>query len=308
MSKKNIIIYTHTGKCYLNNGGSVVEYYLGQILDELGQTVRIYPNNGVKANNIIFNKFYENDFPIDNNAVVIYCEGTVGNPLNAKNIVRWMLSPLGTNVPYERLYSWNKNEIVYYFNSEIKFKQYPEKVGSIYKLLSALYIYPNIKQTNFGIRKGTCFTYRKIHFHKNGIKNLHSPSAFELTDNNTQDTLIQKFNQYKFFISYDPLTFISIIAALCGCISIVYPVNGLSKLDWINTTAASEYIKFKGLDNLYGIAYGLEDIKYAEETISLAKEQWTDIQKFCIEQTVIPFINDIQNMENLVNTIENNYY
>ena len=180
-------------------------------------------------------------------------------------------------------------------------------MGSIYKLLSALYIYPNIKQTNFNIREGTCFTIRKSQLHKNGINIIHSPCAFEITYEHNQDNLIEFFNQYKFFISYDPLTFISVIAALCGCISIVYPVDGLSKLDWINTTCASEYIKFKGLDNLYGIAYGLEDIKYAEETISLAKEQWADIQKFFIEQTVIPFINDIQNMENLVNTIENNY-
>ena len=289
------------------DGGTVVEYYLAQILDELGQNVRIHPKNGIKMQNNIFNKFYENDFPIDDNTVVIYCEGTDGNPLNAKNVVRWMLSVVELNDINIGLWNYNKTELVYYFNSELKFKKNPEKMGSIYKLLSALYIYPNIKQTNFNIREGTCFTIRKSYLHKNGINIIHPNNSHEISGPTHQDTLIQNFNQYKFFISYDPLTFISVIAALCGCISIVYPVDGLSKLDWINTTCASEYIKFKGLDNLYGIAYGLEDIPYAVSTVSLAKEQWADIQKFFIEQTVIPFINDLQNMENLVNTIENNY-
>jgi hypothetical protein len=110
------------------------------------------------------------------------------------------------------------------------------------------------------------------------------------------------------FISYDPLTFFSIMAALCGCISVVYPRDELTKKDWINTTAASEYAKSKGLDNLYGIAYGLEDVQYAIDTLHLVKDQWTDIQNFNKEKTVVPFINDIQNFENMQNTVQNNYF
>ena len=110
------------------------------------------------------------------------------------------------------------------------------------------------------------------------------------------------------FISYDPCTFLSIMASLCGCISVVYPWDGLTKQEWLNTTAVAEYIKSKGLDNLYGIAYGLEDVQYAKDTLHLVKEQWTDIQNFNKDTTIVPFINDIQNFENIQNTVQNNYF
>ena len=111
-------------------------------------------------------------------------------------------------------------------------------------------------------------------------------------------------------MSYDSSTFYTIIAALCGCIPVVYKVQGLNKQQWIQTTAASEYVKSKGLDNLYGIAYGEEDLEYAESTIHLVKEQWDDIIKFNKEKTIVPFINDIQNFddERMLNNIGENFY
>jgi hypothetical protein len=79
-----------------NDGGTVVQYYVSKILEEdYGLNVRIYSWSNIKLKNSIFNKFYENDFPIDDNCIVVYCEGTKGNPLNAKYCIRWMLSKLG---------------------------------------------------------------------------------------------------------------------------------------------------------------------------------------------------------------------
>ena len=49
-------------------------------------------------------------------------------------------------------------------------------------------------------------------------------------------------------------------------------------------------------------------MQYATDTIHLVKEQWDDILKFNKEKTIIPFIIDIQNFENMQNTIQNNYY
>ena len=306
--QKNIIIYTHMPHFDFKDGGTVAQYNLARILDELGQNVRIYSHTGILIQNNIFNKFYNNDFPIDENSVVIYCEGTPGNPLNAKNVVRWMLSELGKNVPYDYVNTWEKNELVYYFNSETKFDTSPGKMGNVYKFLSCLYINPLAKQNNFEERNGICYTIRKAHWHSNGITTIHPNSSFEITREHDQQECIDFFNKYKYFISYDPCTFLSIMAALCGCISIVYPINGLNKQQWIQTTAAVEYLKYKGLDNLYGIAYGQEDMQYAIDTIHLVKEQWDDILKFNKEKTIIPFINDIQNFENMQNTIQNNYF
>jgi hypothetical protein len=49
-------------------------------------------------------------------------------------------------------------------------------------------------------------------------------------------------------------------------------------------------------------------MEFAKNTLHLVKEQWDDIIKFNKTQNVASFINDIQNFENMTNTIENNYY
>jgi len=306
---KNILIYTHMPQFCFEDGGTVVQYLLAKILEERGQNVRIYSGSGIKIKNPIFYKYYNNDFPIDDNAVVIYCEGTTGNPLNAKNIVRWMLSKLGQNVPYEHLHTWDKNELVYYFNTEEKIVNNPEKIGSIFKFLNIIFIHPLAVNLNLPLRKGTCFTIRKLlQTHGKNIKRIHKPNSFEITRNHSQIECIKIFNRHKYFISYDSITFLSIISALCGCISIVVKVDNLSKKDWLNTTVASEYLKHSGETALYGVAYGVDDLPNAINTIHVARKQWENILIFSKKTYIMEFINNINNWENNINTIGNNFY
>ena len=77
---------------------------------------------------------------------------------------------------------------------------------------------------------------------------------------------LEIFNRCEYFVSYDPCTFLSIIAAFCGCISIVYPVEGLSKEEWLSTIAVKKYMQEKQINVLYGVAYGLEEIEWAKST------------------------------------------
>ena len=306
---KNILIYTHIPELFFNDGGSVCQYLLAQNLDDLCQNVRIYPSSGIKKSNSIFSKFYENDFPIDDNCVVIYCEGTQGNPLGAQNVVRWMLSKLGQNVPADYLNTWNKNELVYYFNSEEKIKNNPEKLGNIHKLLNIIYINPYAVNQNLSTRSRTCFTIRKaIQTHGKMPDMIHPSNSFEITKNHTQIHCIEIFNNHKYFISYDSITFLSVIAALCGCITIVKKVDGLSKYDWLNTTCAANYLKESGENSLYGIAYGADDLENAINTIHMASEQCKRINEFSKKNYISKFIEDVNNWENMINTIENNFY
>jgi hypothetical protein len=300
----NVLIYTindFSFKC----GGLVVQYELASILSSLGLNVRI--RTPKKIENSIFNKYYNNDLDLEK-TIVIYTETIHGNPMNAKYVVRWILAPVGWFAEPEIVNTWGKNELVYYFNSETKFNREPEKIGNIYKLLNSIYINPYAKNMNPKPRIGFCHTFRKSAYMHGKIKYIHPRDSFEITKEHTQMQCIAFFNKFKAFVSYDSMTFLNIIAALCGCISIVYKVKGLSKQDWINTTAASEFLKFKDHSNLFGIAYGLEDIPFAMSTLHLAQQQWNDIINFCKTKTVIPFINDIQNFEKMINTIQNNYF
>ncbi len=303
--KKNILIYVHMSKFSFTNGGVVVQYYLASILDKIGVKVRLHSEIIIK--NPLFNNFYDDDFKIDDNLVVIYCEGIKGNPLNAPNVVRWMLSELGKNIPYQYLYTWGKKELVYYFNTERKFEEFPHKIGNIYKQLTCLYVNPKIKQTNYGHRSGTCITFRKKKMYNSHITYIHPNGSFEITEEHSQDDYIHFFNQYEYFISYDPLTFISIIATICGCISIVYPIDGVSKYKWLQMTALWPYLKANNLANLYGIAYGMDDVEYAKKTIHLVKNQWDEIHDFSLKKSIYPFLDDINHYKYLENTIENNY-
>jgi hypothetical protein len=301
---KNILIYTTSG-LYLSCGGLVVQYELCRILDSMGINVRIHAP--IQIPNNIFSKFYENNFDL-NETVVIYGETIEGNPLNAPNVVRWILAPLGVVSRRDIFNTWGKNDLVYYFNSEEKIANNPDKLGFIYKLLNVIYINPYAVNNNLPNRCGTCFTIRKaVNIHGSIFQMIHPPDSKEITRGHTQMECINIFNHHKYFISYDSLTFLSVIAALCGCISIVKKVEGLSKEDWINTSVAAEYLKVSGEDMLFGIAYGDEEVEKAANTIHLVKDQWSRIVQFSKDKYVAKFIEDINDFTNMENRIHNNF-
>ena len=296
---KNILFYTVNNfdfKC----GGLVVQYEICSFLEKLGLNVRIRAPDNIK--NSIFNNYYNDDLNLEN-TIVVYGETIYGNPMNAKYVVRWILAPLGCCSPNEIYKSWGKNDLVYYYNSEAKMK---EKCP-IFKMLTLPYTNPYIKQRNFGKRFGICYTIRKAYAVHKKINFVHPKRSFEIKREHSQVDYIKFFNNFEYFLSYDPLTFLSHIAALCGCISIVYKIEGLDKSAWLKTTYYNDYLTSKGLTNLYGIAYGYEDIEYAKNTMHLVEEQLNDIINYSKETQIISFINDLKNFENMENTVENNY-
>ena len=303
LNNNNIIIYPHI-KYDKNDGGINVMYYLGKLLEESGKNVRMYPSNGI-VDNPHFNKYYENDFNLKD-CIIIYCEGTQENPLNGNYIVRWLLSPLGLNVKEDSYLTWGKKDLVYYFNYEERFD---DNSDNKFKLLPLIIIFPEFTNNNKERNNKSCHTFRKSHYHKN-IQHIHTDDSFEIGRGLNHTELVQIFNEYTYFYSYDPLTFLSINAALCGCISIVYPIEGRTKLDWLKITAAYPYLKENNLDNLYGIAYGVNDIEYAKSTIHLVKQQWDDIISFTKTKYLNEFINDINNFDSdsYKNRIENIFF
>lgn len=301
---KNIIIYPH-GKFNLSDGGVTVQYYFAKILSErYKQSVFIinkYDNNTI---NPIFNEFLNIDTLSDNlneTTIVIYCEGIKGNPLNAKYVIRWMLSKLGQNVSFKNYDTWNKQELVYFFNSEIDFYKYNH-----IKLLTIFYINP-IFNDNRHNRHGSCFTIRKSKKIIDNLIFIHPEDSFEIKRGHTQDKYRKFFNKYEYFYSYDPLTFLSLISIMCGCISIVVEIEGISKQDYYKKTGIYDYMVHHNLSGIYGLAYGNsdEEINYAKKTIHLGKNQILNMQKWYMDSYVPLFINDINQFQTNENTIEN---
>ena len=298
----------------MNCGGVVALHNLAKIINNMKNPeirAKIFIFNGLRYRNEYCQDFATIEEAADDNAIVIYPEGISGNPLNCKKVIRWILLGLGKEMPSDHYKTWDKNDLVYYFNSESKFGKNPEKIGSEYKLLNCLSINQHVKQVNFGERRGTCYSYRKCkdvkNMHNGDMHIVHPPGSFELTREHSQLDYINIFNKCKWFMCYDPLTFYIVIAPLCGCIPVIYKIHGMNKQQWLQTTAAAEYLKSKGLDSLYGIAYGKEDMQYAVDTIHLVKQQWEDILRFNIESNVAPFVNDVQHFDDMPNKVATFY-
>lgn len=310
---KSILIYPHN-PFNISDGGTTVQYYLAYVLLNLGVNVKIFNTQDNYATNSIFNNFVSDINSINfDDTIVIYCEGIIGNPLNAKYVVRWMLSKLGQNVPYSHYDTWNQNELVYFFNNEIDMIN----KNIDFKLLSLFYLHSEIENKNSIERQGLCYTIRKKHQFKNdcdiNIENnkinesINLP-ILEISRDQIQTECIDIFNKHEYFISYDPLTFLSIIATLCGCVSIVYPIQGVSKLDFFKMTPYYQYMVEKKCFEIYGLAYGTsnEEIDYSKKTLHLAKQQMIDVQNWLIDKYVKQFIVDMKNWDKNRNTLK--YY
>jgi hypothetical protein len=315
---KNIVIGLHLpfGQ---GGGGCVVQAHLANLLRNRGFNVRlltawIRPPQLVLPNFVFAHAATDKPNDIDvssNDTIVIYCEGVEGNPFNGKNVVRWMLSELGKNVPHSFMYSWRKHEIVYYFNGEPKHVREPSKMGNIFKLLSLLYFNPNVKQYNYQPRNKECHTFRKTGYHvglyHKQVYRIHSGHSTLIDFDNNHDRTISIFNEHDCFYCYDPLTWLAFMAPVCGCYTIVHPVAGQDKRTWLSNTALSRYMIENNVQDIYGIGYGLNEREYAKSTLHLAKQQWDDMQHYFNVTCLDRFIEDIGHFRDLKNRVGNNF-
>jgi len=189
-------------------------------------------------------------------AIVIYPEIVSGNPLKARNIVRFFLHKPGYHTGKV---DYGEGELYFYF---LKGFDDPSIGGTPHKALFFTVILDDtFKQTNFGQRDGTCYIFRKgknrpIHHDiRNGV----------IVDDLPHEEMARVFNASEYCISYDLQTFYSNYAAICGCKSIVVPEPGVSIEEWLPDEALR-----------YGIAYGEDDL---ERAISSKQKMMEFIQR-----------------------------
>jgi hypothetical protein len=208
------------------------------------------------------------------NTVVIYPEGIKGNPLNAKNVIRWILGP-SLQADAE---TYSKSDLVYWYMDYY----YNDYLGQKENQLNVSEFHSDIF-TNVGYeRAGSCYTIRK----SKSIPNAHPEDSIFIPFNAAGDLtgLAELFNRTERFYCYDTYTFLSIQAAMCGCISIVIPDPNITKEQWLNGSRLSKY----------GMAYGEDDIDRALKTLPLL---FKEIGKMKLEmnENVIKFIEHCQN-------------
>jgi hypothetical protein len=185
---------------------------------------------------------------IDSDTVVVYPEIIPGNPLGARHVVRWLLyhEPGGN-------YVFGRDEM--FFRVDKNF-DHPGVTNGAPDLF--LYeIHPAYRNEGRSDRKGACYIVRK------GRDKPRIPETENalLLDGKSHEEIASAFNRCEVFYSYDEATMYSKYAAICGCLSIVIPGNYASREEWVEGYAIARY----------GIAYGLDDVEHARNTMHLVR-------------------------------------
>lgn len=198
---------------------------------------------------------------------------------NSKNIVRWQVN--------------HQLELYPSSNKFYKFHKYWDILPSqlIDGYLSVIEVNKTIFQNKNESRSGTCYLI-KGNLDTESDRAVHSESDFCIDtylhspDNlNRLQYLSDVFNKHEVFISYTHLTFANVLAAMCGCISVVIPKSGFDKEKWLNDIWCAKY----------GIAVGLDDIPHAIETMKLVPPMIDDYLNETQPAQIVEFVQDCYN-------------
>jgi hypothetical protein len=257
-------------------GGLNVLCNLAKKLYEKGHDAKLWSNVDYSAVNTMFSR-YTDQIGFDEDTVVIYPEMIIRNVLQAKRVVRWIL--YGSH-----LYDYYQpNESVYYF-APFCHNNFPNKLLQCHHIPSSLG-FPTEARTQescFVVKKG-----EKSQFIRNQLA-LNPANGTDIFSLKQHSEIVELFKKTKYFHCYDPASFLVVIALLCGCIVIQHPyIEGETREQWEHSVGFSFIGKVKGL------AYGDEDLSYAESTIHETPEYFKKFFEFSY-RTLDFFIQDME--------------
>lgn len=205
-----------------------------------------------------------NDGQYGDDWIIVYPEITAGNPLGAKNVVRWLLNNPG-----------NQSGRISYGQHELYIRFHP--------IFDELYLptctlsenFLTVMDYDFDVyndegapaeRFGSAYTIKK----GVGKPIQHDLTDSVLIDELEQEEIAQVFKSVKTFYSYDTKTAYSQLAVLCGCDSVVIPDPGVPRPPEMPA----------------GVAYGIEEIETARESAHLIKPLLEAIKASAVQQVV----------------------
>ena len=287
----NFIFYLHCGISPIDGGGTV-QLHLAKCISERGFTAKVIcPDGGTK--NSIYNNFGSiND--VNDDTIAVYCEAIAGNPLGAKRVVRWILY----GAWHSNIQTFADNEMIYY---HLPFC----KLNKPSNFLSCHYVNPNSFNKGLYRYRESCYIMKKgRHYAKNcngtrtfgqlkkpnlirSLRSFSTNNSYEIDYLKSQEEFIEVFNTTKYFFCYDPVCFLVVIALMCGCIVIQDPMAGYTELEYLYATLRSP-------ERIKGLAYGIDNLPYANATIHEAPEQCRKLVE-ANNSSIDTFIQQIKN-------------
>lgn len=256
------------------SGGTIVMHKLCHLLNENGHDAKLFPlvqeEKDFSLNPEFNTPVRDRNLPLSANEVVIYPEIVSGNPLRAQKVVRWLLNKPGV-VGGDGVFD----------DADLLFYQNPDFLPQGLEAEKLRIVHTDFQTfSNQGQdREGICYFVGKC----KQPKLIHESGAVEISRSTPNAELSRIFNQCKTFYCYDNHTFLSKLAVLCGCQTIVVPDGSTSREKFLRR-------------NPVGIAYGPDDLQRAIETMGDMQkllQDWEedalqDVQNF-VERTKIHF-------------------
>jgi GT2 family glycosyltransferase/Flp pilus assembly protein TadD len=236
-----------------NSGGIIVLHRLCHLLNEVGQEAYIWPLLTSNKKNFNLNPDYKTTIADPNllkeDPIIVYPEIVTGNPLKGRTVVRWLLNLPGV-IGGDGIY--DKEDLIFYFSKYFAQESDSENILTILGLPDNFF---DIFQDYGHKRFGSCYA-----IHKGDRKKIQHnlEVSQEIVDFTPSKELAAIFNVKRIFYSYDAATFVSSMAALCGCISIVIPDKEVDEVKWREQWP-------------YGIGFGINDADHAVSTMHLVK-------------------------------------
>lgn len=269
-------------------GGVTVAHTLANALSQVGENVYLYANSthsNYKVQCIPWGSEVAFD---DENTVVILIAGAGEHTYlpnipefltKAKHIVRWLVNHQVEPYPKD--------------NKFYKFHEYWDIVSD--QLVDGYLSVIEVDQTLFtnkGKQRNGVSYLIKGGLDEEPQRAIHDPNDFcidrflySIPSQDRMAFLADTFNKSEFFISYTPFTFMSVLAALCGCPSIVVPKSDFEKDKWLEQIWCAKY----------GIAVGLEDLPRAMETLPLVPKLLQEYLDITQPNQVKQFVYDCYN-------------
>jgi hypothetical protein len=279
--KLNFIVSTQYSIAHPEKGASIVLNRLAYEIAKKGHNVYVFnkpyfPHENIKViptrladeNNLVQSKFIWDlfTFPL-NKTISIYNQVAFGNPYNTIHNVRWVLHDFSQ----EQWNNFGKDDVIYNFGD---FKV-PENTKQS-QLTVFDYKLDKFKNLNNSYRKGFCSlrqdgkTRTTPENSEEFLKTFTSDDISDWYNKGGYDYLLETLNKYEYLITFEDKTYLTTIAALCGTKSII-----------LNNKNYSSPIDFriKNPIQLFGVAYGLDDIGWANKTINLVRENIINLEK-----------------------------
>ena len=271
-------------------GGVTVAHTLANELNKHGQNVYLYADSTHSNYNIQCIPWGTKvDFDNDNTIVILIAgdgDHTFLHNIpdffkNAKHIVRWQVNHQLETYPSD--------------NKFYKFHKYWDNTPNqqIDGYLSVIEVDRELFRNKNKNRSGTCYLM-KGHLDTEQDRAIHTErdlciDNYLYSTPNRLQYLSDVFNEHEVFISYTHLTFASVLAALCGCVSVIIPKSDFDKEKFMNEIWCDKY----------GIAIGLDDIPRAKETLPLVPQMLDDYINITQMTQVKQFITDCYDWLNL---------